>query len=138
MKMKQAILLALLTGMIQMATAQCDSTAYHARKFLGNDFISDGQTYRALIFDDQVAEFNTTLYGGNTYKIAAMAGFKDSQLIYSLYDQDNNLLYTNEDHRNGPNWNFMVDQTLTVKIEAKLDLTKQTSGCAVILIGFKR
>ncbi len=138
MKMKQAILSLLLLGMVQMAAAQCDSTAYHAHKFLGNEFISDGQTYRALIFDDQVAEFHTTLYGGNTYRIAAMAGFKEGQLLYSVYDQDNNLLFTNEDHRNISSWNFMVDQTITVKIEAKLDLSKQTSGCAVLLIGFKR
>ena len=138
MIMKKAFFIFLFSVLTIVSHAQCDSTAYHGRKYLGQDFITDGQTYRALIFDDQVAEFNTTFYGGNTYRIVAMGGFEPEQLIFSVYDQENNLLFTNEAHRNIPGWNFRVEQTLTVKIEARLELTKQTSGCAVILIGFKR
>ncbi len=138
MIIKKAIFFLFFTGLAYMSNAQCDSTAYHARKYMGQDFISDGQTYRALIFDDQIAEFNTTFYGGNKYRIAAMGGFEPEQLIFSVYDQENNLLFTNESFRNIPVWNFMVEQTLTVKIEARLELTKQTSGCAVLLIGFER
>lgn len=117
---------------------QCDSTAYYAKSFLGDTYISDGQSYRALIYDNQVAEFNTTFYGGAEYRIAAMAGSEKGQIQFSLYDQENNLLFTNVDYANSPYWNLEFDSTIECKIEAKLDPAKQNSGCVVLLIGFER
>ncbi len=118
--------------------AQCDSTAYYAKQYLNEKFISDGQTYRALIFDDQIAEFNTTFYGGSKYRIVAFAGMEKDQLQFSLFDQDGNTLFINASHNNAPYWDFEVQSTIEGRIEAKLDLTKQKSGCAVLLIGFER
>jgi hypothetical protein len=118
--------------------AQCDSTAHLASRHLGKMYVSDGQQYRALIHDDQTAEFTTTFYSGHTYRVSAMGGFAEGQLLFSLYDIENNLIYTNEAHRNAPYWNFKVENTLTLRVEAKLDTAKQSSGCAVLLIGFER
>lgn len=129
------LLLSLLT---QRGFSQCDSTAFYAEKYLSSNYISDGQSYRALLFDDQVAEFNTTFYGGAKYRIVSFAGMDTGQLEFSLFDEDNNLLFTNSDYTNNPFWNFEFESTIKCKIEAKLDLTKQKSGCAVLLIGFER
>lgn len=117
---------------------QCDNTAELANKYLTNDFISDGQSYRALLYDDQIAEFQTTFYGGARYRIVSFSGMEEEQLIFSLYDQEDNLLFTNEDFKNSPYWDFEFKSTMTGRIEAKLDDLKQSSGCAVLLIGFER
>lgn len=118
--------------------AQCDTTAYYAQKYISERFVSDGQSYRALLYDDQIAEFHTTFYGGSTYRIAGFSGMEKNQLIFSLYDEEDNLLYSNENHDNSPYWDLEFESTLHARIEAKLALVKQSSGCAVLLIGFER
>jgi hypothetical protein len=122
----------------EFTVAQCDTTAVYAEKYLNDNFISDGQVYRALIFDDQIAEFRTTFYGNSTYRIVGFAGLEKEQLQFSLYDEENNLLFANSDHANSPYWDFEFASTMDCKIEAHLDPLKQKSGCAVLLIGFER
>src|ERR1035437_3725397 len=117
--------------------AQCDTIASVCAKHLASPFISDGQQYRALLLADQTAEFHTTFYGGATYRIAAASGFKDGNLVFSVYDEERNLLYSNKDFKNAPYWDFKVNSTLDVIIEANLG-GSATSGCAVVLIGFKQ
>ena len=117
--------------------AQCDTIASACNTHISSDFISDGQLYRSLLYEDQVAEFNTTLFGGTTYRIAACSGFEDGNLIVSVFDQKRNLLYTNSEYDNSPYWDFKVESTMEVIIEAQLDLNKLSSGCAVMLIGFE-
>lgn len=137
--MKQLTLFfALAFAPIWHLAAQCDSTASKARQFMNDSFIPDGQSYRALVFDDQIAEFETTFFGNSTYRIAAYSGEAREQLIFSLYDQEDNLIYTNEAHQNSPYWDFEIESTLSVRLEAKLDKTKQSSGCAVLLVGFEK
>ena len=120
------------------AFSQCDSTAYLATRMLGETYVSDGQVYRALIYDDQEAEFYTTFYGGAKYRIVSMVGLEKEQLIFTLVDEEQNVLFTNEDQNNSAFWDFEFESTIEGKVQAKLDLTKQNSGCAVILIGFER
>jgi len=118
--------------------AQCDSTASYANQYMHKNFVSDGQSYRALLFDDQVAEFSTTFYAGSTYRIVSFAGLEKEQLQFTLYDQEGNALFSNKDYQNSTYWDFKFNSTIEGRIEAKLDLAKQKSGCAVLLIGFER
>lgn len=117
--------------------AQCDTIANSCIKHIGDDYISDGQLYRSLLYEDQIAEFKTVFYGGTTYRLAACSGFEDGNLIFSVFDKKRNLLYTNSDYDNSPFWNFEVESTMEVIVEAQLDLNKLSSGCAVLLIGFE-
>lgn len=120
------------------AHAQCDTTAHFARAYMTDDFVSDGQSYRALLYGDQLAEFHTTLFGGSKYRIVSFSGREKGQLVFSLYDEQDNLLFSNEGHENAPYWDFEVDESLDCRLEAHLDEVKQTSGCIVLLIGFER
>jgi len=120
------------------ALGQCDSTAYYATQYMQKNFVSDGQSYRALLFDDQIAEFHTTFYGGAKYRIVSFAGMDKNQLQFSLYDQEGNMLFSNKEYENSNYWDFEFKDTMEGRIEAMLDLTKQKSGCAVLLIGFER
>ena len=120
------------------ANAQCDSIAGLCRKNISKEYISDGQSYRALLVGQEVAEFSATFFGGSTYRIASCSGFSDGNLIFSIYDRDRNLLFTNSDHKNAPYWDFKLNSTLNCTIEAQLNATSGNSGCAVLLVGFKQ
>ncbi len=118
--------------------AQCDGIANTCEQHIIREFISDGQAYRALLSGADVAEFETTLLGGNTYRIAACSGTSDSNLIFRIFDEEKNLLFSNSDYSNAPYWDFSIENTMVLTIEATLDVTRSTSGCAVLVIGFER
>ncbi len=120
------------------ANAQCDSTTNMCQKHLGTDYVSDGQVYRALLNGDETAEFHATFFGGTTYRIVGGSGVSEGNLIFSIYDIENNLLFTNNDHKNNPYWDFEFGSTINCRIEGQLDALGEASGCAVLLIGFKR
>jgi hypothetical protein len=129
------ILLALFTT---VSYGQCDTIANKCLDNISANYISDGQLYRALLYDDQVAEFKTTFYGGSKYRIAACSGFENGNLVFSIFDSKRNLLFTNTEYDNAPYWDFNVNSSMEVIIEAQLDLNKLSSGCAVLLIGFEK
>jgi hypothetical protein len=120
------------------ANAQCDTIANACVKNLTNQYISDGQQYRALLLDKEVAEFHATFYGGSQYRIAACSGLTDGNLTFELYDKERNLLFSNADQMHSPYWDFKFTNTMEVTMEAKLNKTSSTSGCAVLLISFKQ
>jgi hypothetical protein len=97
------------------ANAQCDSIASLCRKNITAEYISDGQAYRALLVNQEVAEFSATFFGGSTYRMAACSGFSDGNLIFSIYDQERNLLFTNSEHKNAPYWDFKLNSTKSEK-----------------------
>lgn len=116
----------------------CESIAGRCEQHITTNYIPDGQFYRALLQGDEVAEFGLTLFGGSTYRIAACSGETDGILVFSVYDKERNLLFTNKEHSNAPYWDLAVTNTLDVTMEAALDASKAGSGCAVMLIGFKK
>jgi len=120
------------------AFAQCDTIADGCARHITRGFISDGQEYRALLLDQEVAEFGATFYGGSTYRIAACSGMSDGNLVFSLFDKERNLLFTNSEYKNSPYWDFKFDYTIDCIIEAQLSGGSAASGCAVLLIGFKQ
>ena len=136
--------LLLLMGLTTFSYGQetCDSIVKTCEKALttntnGSLFVSDGQVYKAFI-NDEVAEFKTTFFGGSTYRISASAGEDDNYVIFTIYDPENRVLFSNKDYKNAPYWDFKVNQTIPVRIETQLDMEKKVSGCAVMLIGFKK
>lgn len=132
------IFLLFLLGTANAVFGQCESFAEECDEHFSEAFISDGQEYRALLHSDQTAVFESTLFGSNTYRIAACSGESDGNLIFSIYDQEGNLIFTNEEYSNAPYWDFAVSSTVNVTIQAHLDPNKSESGCAVLLIGFKK
>lgn len=132
------IAIAICLSLSVSAVAQCDTIASICEKHITTTYIPDGQFYRALLREDEVAEFDLTLFGGTTYRVAACSGTSDGNLVFSVYDKDRNVLYSNKEFNNDPYWDLVVSNTIDVTIEAQLDQTKASSGCAVMLIGFKK
>lgn len=118
--------------------AQLDSTMSLCQSHMNLPFISDGQSYTALLNGDEIAEFHATFYGESTYRIIAYTGTNEGNIIFSVYDQERNLIFTNNDYQNTPYWDFEFDYTMDCIIEAKLDSKNLSSGIAVLLIGFQQ
>ena len=128
----------------QALYAQCDTIAkVSSGKYLSgkSKFISDGQEYRALLIDNEVAEFNTAFYGGSTYRIVGWTGLNEGNLVFRVYDSEHHLLFSNSDYKNTAFWDFKFKSTVNCTIEAQLlhapGSNAPSSGCAVVLIGFK-
>lgn len=139
MKSRKIISILILAAGMAFSTSgfgQCDTIASICKAHITTDYISDGQIYRALLLDDQVAEFHTTFFGNTTYRVAGCSGLSDGNLIFSVFDNERNLLFTNSEYNNAPHWDFEVNSTLDCIIEAQLDPSALSSGCAVLLIGF--
>lgn len=142
--MKKLIFISLLCFAGLSFGQECDSLVNVCYRHLAADsksgkaFISDGQVYQAFVDAEQAAEFKVTLYGGSLYRIASSAGSDDNYVIFNVYDQERNLLFSNQDQKNHPYWDFKVDNTLDCYIEAYLDIDKKVSGCLVLLIGFQK
>jgi hypothetical protein len=142
--MKKILLIAVLFSSLSLAAQiqDCEQILKDCSNFLKGKkgeraFISDGQVYCAFL-DREKAEFKTTFYGGSTYRIAASAGSDDRYVIFTIYDIQGNILFTNSNHKNAPYWDFKVATTIPVIIQTELDRDLKVSGCAVMLIGFKR
>jgi hypothetical protein len=118
--------------------AQCDTIMTLCEKNITSQYISDGQVYRALISGTEVAEFSMTLFEGNTYRIAACSGMEDGNLLFTLLDPEGQPLFRSEDYVGAPYWDFTIENTIQVTIEAKLNPHKSQSGCAVLVVGFKK
>lgn len=127
-----------LATLCSSAFAQCDTIASVCEKHITQAYIPDGQFYRALLSGEEMAEFNLTLFGGTTYRVAACSGLTDRNLVFSVLDRDRNVLFTNKEFSNDPYWDLVVENTIEVTMEAQLDPAKVGSGCAVLLIGFKK
>ena len=126
-------------GLAFASSAQiCGTTAELCEKHLAEDgFITDGQSYRVVLQGNQTTEFYTTLYPGTTYRVSAYGNESEGNLIYSLLDQEGNVLFSNGEYSNASYWDFRVDSKIDVSIKSQLDLTRVSSGCAVIILGFK-
>ncbi len=118
-----------------LSKAQCGELANKCAPSL-KPFKSDGQFHRALLLEGETAEFETTFYAGNKYKIVACTGPHSDSLEFSVYDSRYNLLFSNLDHDMPQDWQFSFNATDKYIIQANLS-EGAGSGCAVILIGFK-
>ncbi len=137
--MKRIVFIILVSAIVSKIFAQSDVTYAICSKYITHPFISDGQVYKALITGDEIAEFHVTFYGGTTYRIAAAVGQNEGNLIFSLYDKERHLLFSNRDYKNATYWDFKFTSTIDCIIEAELDPSMRSgSGIVNMLIGFKQ
>lgn len=138
MKKMKKILTILLVFMSVIAISQCKAEKELCTKLLTFHYISDGQTYKAMLFGDQVAQFDVTFFEKSTYRIAGASGSEIGNLIFTVYDIQGKELFNNADQMNAPYWDFVMESTMDITIEAKLNQKNTDSGCAALLIGFKK
>lgn len=131
------ILLGLFTNLVE-TKAQSDTLVKLCTQYLEAPFISDGQQYKALLNGDEMAEFHATFYGGSLYRVVGASGMSVGNLVFSVYDIERNLLFTNKEYQNAPYWDFKFNSTIDCIIEAELDSKSLNSGFVLMLVGFKQ
>lgn len=126
-----------LTFMIPLTTnSQEETIANSCKDYFKAPFIASGHPFKALLTGNEIAEFHTSFFAGTTYRVVACpAG--ENNIIFSVYDKDRNLIFSNKNHDLSPFWDFNVMGSLDCIVEAQLDPTKSTSGMAMIMVGFK-
>ena len=117
------------------AFAQCQQYAEVCAPVL-DPFTSDGQFHRALLQKEETAEFAATFYKGNTYRVVACTGPDSDTLVFKILDSNYQEIFSNEDFGYAKYWDFKFNATDRYYIQGQL-MDGITSGCAVILIGFK-
>jgi hypothetical protein len=123
---------------VTFAFSQADSIINEYKKYLQPPFISDGQQYKALITNDETAEFKVTFYGGSIYRIVCCKKSPTYKIFFTLYDKERNLLFSSKNYNYPEYWDFKFASTLDCIIELEFDSKIETSGLAMLLIGFKK
>ncbi|WP_430809620.1 MULTISPECIES: hypothetical protein [unclassified Carboxylicivirga] len=139
--MKKHSLLFLLLALLTLASplklnSQEDVLFSNCINQLKSPFVASGQPFRAFLTGDEVAEFHTTFFSGSLYRVVACS-HQDNNILFSIYDKDRNLLFTNEDYEATGAWDFKVEGSVECIVEARLNPEKSTSGIAMLMIGFK-
>ncbi len=120
------------------ASAQIERLKHSCAVNFPSNYISDGQEYFAALKPDQKIEFRTTFFADNTYRISACTSAKKGELVFSIYDTEKNLLFTNESFNYSPYWDFRFTSTVTCIIQIEVKNQQFTPGYAMLLIGFKQ
>jgi len=105
--------------------------------YFSPEYISDGQEYFASLKPDQKVEFRTTFYGENTYRIVACTNLKKGDLVFTVYDTEKNLLFSNASYDFSQYWDFKFASTITCIVQVDVKNTKFIPGYVMLLIGYK-
>nr|WP_321410027.1 hypothetical protein [uncultured Carboxylicivirga sp.] len=103
---------------------------------LKSPFIASGQPFKAFLTGDEVAEFHTTFFAGSLYRVVT-SSHQEGTILFSIYDKDRNLLFSNENYEASSYWDFKIEGSVECIVEARLDTEKTTSGIALLMVGFK-
>jgi hypothetical protein len=103
---------------------------------LKSPFVASGQPFRAFLTGTEVAEFHTTFFSGSRYRVVACS-HENNNILFSIYDKERNLLFSNEDYEAAGSWDFKIEGSVECIVEARLNPEKSTSGIAMLMIGFR-
>ena len=131
-KFLAVILLVFLGFSSQKGLAQITQLQHICSLYFSPEFISDGQEYFAQLEPNRRVEFRTTFFGDNTYRIVACTNLRKSDLVFSVYDTEKNLLFSNVDYNLSPYWDFRFTSTVTCIIQIDVRSQKFTPGFVMI------
>lgn len=130
-------ILVFLLGFNIKVEAQLTQLQHICSLYFSPEYISDGQEYFAQLNPDRKVEFRTTFFGDNTYRIVACSNLRRSELVFSVYDTEKNLLFSNSDYDFSPYWDFRFASTVTCIIQIDVRSQKFVPGSVMMLIGYK-
>jgi hypothetical protein len=127
----------LLSFLVKPAFAQVEQLQNICSLYFSPEYVSDGQEYFASLKPDQKVEFRTTFYGDNTYRIVACTNLKKGDLVFTVFDTEKNLLFSNASYNYSQYWDFKFASTITCIIQVDVKNIKFTPGYVMLLIGYK-
>jgi len=136
-KIRYIILVSLLSFATNSAFSQVEQLQNICSLYFSPEFISDGQEYFASLKPDQKVEFKTTFYGDNTYRIIACTNLKKGDLVFTIFDTEKNLLFSNANYDYSQFWDFKFASTITCIVQVDIKNIKFTPGFVMLMIGYK-
>lgn len=136
-KIRYIILASLLSFAASPAFAQVEQLQNICSLYFSPEYISDGQEYFASLKPDQKVEFRTTFYGDNTYRIIACTNLKKGDLVFTVFDTEKNLLFSNANYDYSQYWDFKFASTITCIVQVDIKNIKFTPGFVMLMIGYK-
>jgi len=125
-------------GFTTKTFAQAEQLSYICGLYMPPEYILDGQEYFTRIKEDQSVEFHSTFFSETTYRIVACSNLPNATVMFSVYDTEKNLLFTNKNHKYTPYWNFKFKSTVDCIIKVDVISSKQyVPGFVMVQIGFK-
>ena len=131
------ILASLLSFAAKPAFSQVEQLQNICSLYFSPEYISDGQEYFASLKPDQKVEFRTTFFGDNTYRVVACTNLKKGNLIFTVFDTEKNLLFSNANYNYSQYWDFKFASTITCIIQVDIKNIKFTPGFVMLMIGYK-
>lgn len=131
------ILISALSLSVQHAKSQVEQLQNICSLYFSPEYVSDGQEYFASLKPDQKVEFRTTFYGENTYRIVACTNLKKGDLVFTVFDTEKNMLFTNANYNYSQYWDFKFASSITCIIQVDVKNTKFIPGYVMLLIGYK-
>lgn len=131
------ILVSALSFTVKSAKSQVEQLQNICSLYFSPEYISDGQEYFASLKPDQKVEFRTTFYGENTYRIVACTNLKKGDLVFTVFDTEKNLLFTNANYNFSQYWDFKFASSITCIIQVDVKNSKFIPGYVMLLIGYK-
>lgn len=137
--LRTTILLILLSvfAVVKPTMAQTEQLQHICSLYFSPEYISDGQEYFAPLKPYQKTEFRTTFFEDNTYRIIACTNVKRGNVVFSVYDTEKNLLFSNANYDYSPYWDFRFSSTITCIIQVDVKSPKFTPGFVMLQIGYK-
>lgn len=125
------------------ANAQCKAFAKKECLPELGSYTHDGNYHAAVLVEGEEAELYKTFYSGMDYRLSVCGEETLPQLEFSVYDVENNILYSNKNANYAKTWDFKLQSSQQLKVVLKVSSsaaqtgTAPKSGCVAIMFGFR-
>ena len=128
---------------ISNSFSQCKNFAKNSCMSNLNPFIFNGQLNNAILSEGDIAELSLTFIGNQSYRIFVCYQEPLKNIEFTLFDNNNNPIFSNKENNYINYWDFMSTSTQQLTVEVKVPKEKSIndmtqSGCVSILVGFKK
>ncbi len=119
-----------------MISLKAQEAQFDCHQYLTPGFIPFENSLLMEIKDNETATFHITFYDEFVYRVIACADI-NSDIEFSVYDQEKHLLFSNRDHEYSPYWDFIFNSTLDCTVQVKPIEEEVKNTIVKLLIGYK-
>lgn len=117
-------------GIAQRYVRQCE-------KLIEKDYFPQEKEYKIQIGQDEQASFHMTFYNDYQYRIAVCSNISDGNLVFTIYDPENKMLFSNKDYNFSQYWDFRFKSTIECVIKVEIQNYEYTKAMISLLVGYK-
>jgi len=122
--------------------AQCKAFAKKTCLPELGEYTHDGNYHAAVLAEGEEAELFKTFYSDMEYRMAVCGEETLEQIEFTVFDVNNNILYSSKEADSGKIWDFRLQSSQQLRIVINVGSsggsgTTPANGCVSIMFGFK-